>query len=88
MELQADCLAGIWAAYANRAKRILEPGDLEEGLNAAAAVGDDRMQQAARGRVSPDSFTHGSSEQRSRWFRKGLESGDIRQGDTFNTRSL
>jgi predicted metalloprotease len=83
MELQADCLAGIWAAHANRTKRILEPGDVEEGLNAAAAVGDDRMQQAARGRVSPDSFTHGSARQREQWFRRGLEGRDLKACDTF-----
>jgi predicted metalloprotease len=83
MELQADCLAGIWAAQANRKRRILEPGDAEEGLNAAAAVGDDRMQQSASGRVSPESFTHGSSQQRMHWFRRGLESGDLKACDTF-----
>jgi predicted metalloprotease len=83
MELQADCLAGIWAAHANRSKRILEPGDVEEGLNAAAAVGDDRMQQASRGHVSPESFTHGSARQRAEWFRRGLESGDLKACDTF-----
>jgi predicted metalloprotease len=88
MELQADCLAGIWAAHANRRKRILEPGDIEEGLNAAAAVGDDRMQQAARGRVSPESFTHGSARQRSQWFRRGLESGDLKACDTFAVAQL
>ena len=83
MELQADCLAGIWAAQANRSQRILEPGDVEEGLNAAAAVGDDRMQQAARGYVSPESFTHGSAQQRMQWFRRGLETGDLKACDTF-----
>ena len=83
MELQADCLAGIWAAHANRKRRILEPGDIEEGLNAAAAVGDDRLQQGARGRVSPESFTHGSARQRADWFRRGLESGDVKSCDTF-----
>jgi hypothetical protein len=88
MELQADCLAGIWAAHANRSKRILEPGDIEEGLNAAAAVGDDRMQQAARGSVSPESFTHGSARQRSQWFRRGLESGDLKGCDTFAVAQL
>jgi uncharacterized protein len=88
MELQADCLAGIWAAHANRSKRILEPGDVEEGLNAAAAVGDDRMQMASRGYVSPESFTHGSSQQRARWFRRGLETGDLKACDTFSVASL
>ncbi len=83
MELQADCLAGIWAAHANRSKRILEPGDIEEGLNAAAAVGDDRIQQASRGHISPESFTHGSAQQRAQWFRRGLESGDLKACDTF-----
>jgi len=83
MELQADCFAGIWAALANRNRRILEPGDVEEGLRAAAAVGDDRMQMASRGYVSPESFTHGSSEQRMRWFRRGLEAGDVKACDAF-----
>jgi predicted metalloprotease len=83
MELQADCFAGIWAAQANRNRRILEPGDVEEGLRAAAAVGDDRMQMASRGYVSPESFTHGSSEQRMRWFRRGLESGEVKACDAF-----
>lgn len=88
MELQADCFAGIWAATANRNRRLLEPGDVEEGLRAAAAVGDDLIQKRARGYVSPESFTHGSSEQRMRWFRRGLESGDIRVCDTFAAREL
>ncbi len=88
MELQADCLAGIWAADANRSKRILEPGDVEEGLTAAAAVGDDRIQMATRGYVSPESFTHGSSQQRARWFRRGLETGDLQACDTFAVASL
>jgi predicted metalloprotease len=88
MELQADCFAGIWAAQANRAKRILEPGDIEEGLRAAAAVGDDRIQMASRGYVSPDSFTHGSSEQRMRWFRRGLETGDLKACDAFRASQL
>lgn len=83
LELQADFYAGVWAHHAQRARGILEPGDIEEGLRAAAAIGDDRLQKQAQGYVVPDSFTHGSSEQRVRWFRKGLESGDIRQGDTF-----
>lgn len=87
LELQADFLAGVWAHYAQR-KGIVEPGDLEEALTAASAVGDDRLQRQSQGYVVPDSFTHGSSEQRIRWFRKGFESGDIRQADTFNTRDL
>jgi len=84
LELQADFLAGVWARYAQQ-KGILEPGDLEEALNAASAVGDDRLQRQAQGYVVPDSFTHGTSAQRIRWFRKGFDTGDIRQGDTFNT---
>ena len=87
LELQADFLAGVWAHYAQR-KGLLEQGDIEEALGAASAVGDDRLQRESQGYVVPDSFTHGSSEQRIRWFRKGLETGDIRQGDTFNTSSL
>jgi predicted metalloprotease len=83
MELQADCLAGIWAHHANRTRQILEQGDVEEALNAASQIGDDRMQMRGRGYVSPDSFTHGSGEQRVRWFRTGLESGDLKQCDTF-----
>jgi predicted metalloprotease len=88
MELQADCLAGIWAAQANRSRRLLEPGDIEEGLRAAAAVGDDRIQMASRGYVSPESFTHGSSEQRMRWFRRGLDAGDLKACDTFRAGQL
>ncbi|NGM19324.1 zinc metallopeptidase [Roseomonas stagni] len=83
VELQADCLAGMWARRANDARQILEDGDIEEGLNAAAAVGDDRLQRRARGTVQPDSFTHGSSEQRVRWFRTGLQSGRLEACDTF-----
>jgi predicted metalloprotease len=87
VELQADFLAGVWAHYAQK-KGIVEPGDIEEALGAASAVGDDRLQRESQGYVVPDSFTHGTSEQRVRWFRKGLETGDIRQGDTFNTPNL
>ena len=87
LELQADFLAGVWAHYAQK-KGSLDPGDLEEALGAASAVGDDRIQRQTQGYVVPDSFTHGSSEQRIRWFRRGLETGDIRQGDTFSVRSL
>ena len=86
LELQADFLAGVWAHHAQR-KGLLDPGDVEEALGAASAVGDDRLQRESQGYVVPDSFTHGSSEQRIRWFRRGLETGDIRQGDTFATRS-
>jgi predicted metalloprotease len=87
LELQADFLAGVWAHYAQK-KGVLEPGDIEEALGAASAVGDDRLQREGQGYVVPDSFTHGTSEQRARWFKKGLETGDVRQGDTFNTRTL
>lgn len=83
VELQADCLAGMWARRAQDARQILEDGDIEEGLAAAAAVGDDRLQRRARGQVQPDSFTHGSSEQRVRWFRTGLQSGQLEACDTF-----
>ena len=82
MELQADCFAGVWG-HETAQRGILERGDVEEGLNAAAAIGDDRMQRAAGRRVTPDAFTHGSSEQRVAWFRKGLESGDVKACDTF-----
>ncbi|HEV7263673.1 MAG TPA: neutral zinc metallopeptidase [Falsiroseomonas sp.] len=88
VELQADCLAGLWARRANEARGILEQGDIEEGLNAAAAVGDDRLQRRARGTVQPESFTHGSSAQRVRWFRAGLESGRLEACDTFLTDRL
>lgn len=84
VELQADCLAGLWARRAHEARQILERGDVEEGLNAAAAVGDDRLQRQARGTVVPESFTHGSSAQRARWFRAGLESGRLEACDTFS----
>lgn len=83
MELQADCFAGVWGHSAAQRDK-LEPGDTDEGLRAAASVGDDRIQKQTRGYVTPESFTHGSAEQRARWFRRGLESGDIRQCDTFN----
>lgn len=85
LELQADCFAGVWG---NRARRLLEAGDAEEGINAAAAVGDDRLQRQSRGRVVPDSFTHGSSAQRVGWFRRGLEAGDPRRCDSFNAERL
>lgn len=88
LELQADFYAGVWAHYVNRYADFLEPGDIEEALNAASSVGDDRLQKQATGRVVPDSFTHGTSEQRMRWFKKGFETGDPNQGDTFNASKL
>ena len=88
LELQADCLAGVWAHHAQKARQILEEGDIEEGLNAAAQIGDDRMQKRSRGFAVPDSFTHGSSEQRVRWFRTGLTSGDFNACNTFESASL
>jgi predicted metalloprotease len=84
LELQADYLAGVWAHHTERKKHFLEEGDIESGLNAAKQIGDDALQKAAQGYVVPDSFTHGSSEQRVKWFRKGLVSGDINGGDTFS----
>lgn len=88
MELQADCYAGVWAYHANQSRQLLEPGDIESGLNAASAIGDDKLQLQARGYVTPDSFTHGSSQQRVRWFKRGIDSGDIKNCDTFKARSL
>jgi predicted metalloprotease len=88
LELQADCLAGIWASFANQERRILEPGDVEEGLNAAAQIGDDTLQKRAQGYVVPEGFTHGSAEQRVRWFRSGIETGDLKQCDTFSGRGV
>ncbi|ALQ51564.1 neutral zinc metallopeptidase [Nitrosomonas ureae] len=87
-ELQADCFAGVWANNAHRARNILESGDIEEGLNAASAIGDDRLQKQSQGYIVPESFTHGSSEQRVRWFRKGLKSGKIGDCDTFTADKL
>ncbi len=88
VELMADCLAGVWAYHANQRWRILEQGDLEEALAAAAAIGDDKLQKQAQGYVVPDSFTHGSSEQRVRWLTQGLRTGRVDACDTFNTRAL
>jgi predicted metalloprotease len=87
MELQADCYAGIWGHYAARNNQ-LDPGDVEEALTAATAIGDDRLQKQTQGRVVPDSFTHGSSEQRVRWFKRGMESGRVQDCDTFSSRTL
>ena len=88
MELQADCLAGVWGKHTDTMKGVLEPGDLEAALNAASAIGDDRLQQQAQGRIVPESFTHGSSEQRVRWFKRGFESGDMNQCNTFKAAQL
>ena len=88
MELQADCYAGVWANHASRSRQLLEAGDVEEGLNAASAIGDDRLQRMSQGRVVPDAFTHGSSEQRVRWFRQGLQAGTLEACDTFAAREL
>ncbi|MBN8781322.1 MULTISPECIES: neutral zinc metallopeptidase [unclassified Thiobacillus] len=88
MELQADCFAGVWAYHANQARHVLEPGDIEEALAAAAGVGDDRLQQQARGYVVPESFTHGSSAQRMRWFSRGMQDGNPGQCDTFKATRL
>jgi uncharacterized protein len=87
LELQADCFAGVWAHHAG-SRNLLDPGDLEEGLNAAAAIGDDRMQKQTQGRVVPESFTHGSSAQRVRWFKRGMDTGKVSECDTFAARSL
>jgi predicted metalloprotease len=88
VELQADCYAGVWAHHADRARGVVEPGDIDEALNAAAAIGDDRLQRRSRGYVSPESFTHGTSEQRARWFRRGFEKGQFTACDTFNAGQL
>ncbi len=88
LELQADCFAGIWANRAERSRQILEAGDVEEALNAASAIGDDRLQKQSRGYVVPESFTHGTSAQRVEWFERGIQSGDPDQCNTFSSRSL
>jgi hypothetical protein len=84
-ELQADCLAGVWAVHANQTRHLLEPGDIEAAVRAASAIGDDKLQREARGRVVPDSFTHGSSEQRVHWLRAGLHRGRVQDCDTFGS---
>ncbi len=86
LELQADFLAGVWAHHAQTRLKIIEPGDIEEAMGAAAAVGDDRIQKQTRGTVVPDAFTHGTSAQRVAWFKRGFQTGDLSQGDTFNVR--
>ncbi|HEY0655987.1 MAG TPA: neutral zinc metallopeptidase [Chryseosolibacter sp.] len=88
LELQADFYAGVWAHHAQEMENILDPGDIEEALNAANAIGDDRLQRQSQGRVVPDAFTHGTSEQRMYWFKKGFESGDVKQGNTFRELGL
>jgi predicted metalloprotease len=87
-ELQADCYAGIWAHHANRSRQLLEQGDIQEGLTAASAIGDDRLQKQARGYITPESFTHGTSVQRVRWFKVGYQKGTIKACDTFSATSL
>ena len=87
-ELQADCLAGVWAHHAQQTRQILEPGDIDEALNAASAIGDDRLQRQTQGRVVPESFTHGTSAQRTRWFRQGFSAGEVGACDTFSAAQL
>ncbi len=86
LELQADCFAGLWAQYTHRTKHVLEQGDVEEALNAASAIGDDRLQKQARGYASPESFTHGTSRQRVKWFKQGMQANSINDCDTFSAR--
>jgi predicted metalloprotease len=88
LELQADCFAGVWGHHANQTRKLLEPGDVEEGLRAAAAIGDDRLQRQAGRHVQPESWTHGSSEMRARWLRRGLETGDLDSCNTFSAEKL
>jgi predicted metalloprotease len=88
LELQADCFAGVWAHHAQNARQILEQGDVEEAMNAAAKIGDDALQGARGGAVVPESFTHGTSAQRQRWFNTGLQSGSVQRCDTFSARTL
>jgi predicted metalloprotease len=88
LELQADCFAGIWAHHNHKTQAIIEPGDVEEALNAAAAIGDDALQRKSQGQVVPDSFTHGTSAQRQRWFNTGLQTGSVQACDTFKAQSL
>ncbi len=88
LELQADCFAGVWAHHAQKARQILEQGDVEEALNAATQIGDDTLQRKSQGTVIPESFTHGTSAQRVAWFRRGLQAGSVQQCDTFQARQL
>ena len=88
LELQADCFAGVWANKAQESRKILEGGDIESAMNAAAKIGDDALQRAATGHVVPESFTHGTSAQRTRWFNQGLQNGSVKSCDTFSARNL
>jgi predicted metalloprotease len=88
VELQADCFAGVWAHHSQKGKGWLERGDIEEGLNAASQIGDDNLQRKSQGTIVPESFTHGSSQQRVSWFKRGLESGSVQQCNTFDTARL
>lgn len=88
LELQADCFAGVWGNRADAAKNIIEPGEIQQALTAASAIGDDRLQQQTQGRIVPESFTHGSSDQRMRWFKRGMDTGDLRQCDAFKAANL
>ena len=88
LELQADCLAGVWAHHAQKMRQILESGDIEEALNAASRIGDDNLQKQARGYVTPDSFTHGTSAQRMRWFKQGFDKGNLGNCNTFEATNL
>ena len=88
LELQADCFAGVWGHFADRSRQLLEAGDIEEALKAATSIGDDRLQRETQGRVVPESFTHGTSEQRVRWFKRGIEHGDLAQCNTFEAEQL
>ena len=88
LELQADCFAGVWGNRADAAKKIIEPGEIAQALTAASAIGDDRLQQQSQGQIVPESFTHGTSEQRMRWFKRGMDAGDVSQCDTFKAATL
>lgn len=88
LELQADCMAGVWAHHADRSRQVVEPGDIDEALNAASQIGDDRLQQQSRGYVTPDSFTHGTSQQRAHWFKLGYAQGDFNSCDTFAAKQI
>ncbi|MEO6146993.1 MAG: neutral zinc metallopeptidase, partial [Sulfuriferula sp.] len=88
LELQADCFAGVWGNHADKMRHIIEPGEIQQALTAAAAIGDDRLQQQSRGQVAPDTFTHGTSAQSVRWFQRGIDSGDPKQCNTFGSQRV